>query len=162
MCSISHWSSGFLTNKEYRNISLKADVSFSLMVERRVAEFYHNVDRRRYLFGLVHLTYFHHYWWIGGIIVIRPYWQHENFPCCNLQVTKWAYLIISSNIIGYSKWNGLLEREFIGNKWGNLLDCFATQPWPTPHDTSLWADLLCTFVTEGCSTSLFWVNKNIA
>ena len=145
------------------------------LVKRKVTEFYNNIDKRRYLVWLKWLIFIAI---SGQLMVSLVTWKFSL-----LQPLKWhiftnlhskldfflkktlllgAYLIISSNIIGYSKWNGLLEREFIGNKWGNLLDCFATQPWPIPRDTLLWADFLCIFVNEGCSTHSFCVNKKIA
>ena len=50
--AISHWSRGFLTNEDYWNISLKAEVSLYLIGRVKVAEFQHNIDRRRYLVQL--------------------------------------------------------------------------------------------------------------
>ena len=50
--AISHWSRGFLTNDDYWNISLKAEVSLYLIGRVKVAEFQHNIDRRRYLVRL--------------------------------------------------------------------------------------------------------------
>ena len=40
------------------------------LVERKVAEFFHYVDRKKALFGLVKLTYFHHFFQtIAGVLV---------------------------------------------------------------------------------------------
>ena len=50
--AISHWSNGFSANEEYWNISLKADVYLSLIGRQKEAEFYHYIDRRRYLVWL--------------------------------------------------------------------------------------------------------------
>ena len=47
----------------------------------------------------------------------------ESFRCHPL-------FIGSSNTVSCSKWNGVLE--FIGNKWGNLLDCYQPQFHPIP------------------------------
>ena len=55
--AISHWSSGFSANEEYLNISLKHMYLYLSLAESKVAEFYHNIDRRRYLVWLKWLIF---------------------------------------------------------------------------------------------------------
>ena len=50
--AFSHWSRGFLTNEDFNNIETfpsKQKYLYLSLVERKVAEFQHNIDRRRYL-----------------------------------------------------------------------------------------------------------------
>ena len=81
--AISHWSRGFLTNEEYSNISLKADEPLSVIGREkrsRVLSWY----RQNAQFGLVELTYFHHYLEIVGVHEEKLQNESQSGPICLL------------------------------------------------------------------------------
>ena len=77
------------------------------LVERKVAEFYHNIDRRSWLV-CVKMTYFHRFFQtIPGVLVLRKIKTRHTLKKAILNPPLWNFSENSSDLVvaSFPKWN---------------------------------------------------------